>query len=104
MTCIYENMIKKPKNVPKMRFLELKCAKNGISKFDMMLCLGIQKSCKNCFDMIFLPNSINWHHSPKTIDRLEISTTPRASKGEYMMTPRKYSKKQRNIFDKRHFF
>ena len=46
MTLIYENIIKKPKNVPKMWFLELKCAKNDISKFDMMLCLGIQNHVK----------------------------------------------------------
>ena len=42
MTLIIENMTKNAKNVPKMRFFELKCDKNDISKFDMIICFYLK--------------------------------------------------------------
>ena len=57
MTLISENMIKNAKNVPKIRFLELKCSKNDISKFNMMLCLGIKNHEKMILAWLFYPTT-----------------------------------------------
>ena len=46
MTLISKNMTQNQNNVPKIRFLELKCAKNDILKFDMMVCLSIKNHVK----------------------------------------------------------
>ena len=54
MTFIYENMIKNSKNVPKIRFLELKCAQNGISKFDMPIYFYIKNRQKMFLEWFFL--------------------------------------------------
>ena len=57
MTLISENMIKNAKNVPKIRFLELKCSKNDISKLNMMLCLGIKNHEKMILAWLFYPTA-----------------------------------------------
>ena len=54
MIIISENMTKNSKNDGKMRFLEQKCAQNGISKFDMPLYFYIKNRQKMFLMRFFL--------------------------------------------------
>ena len=54
MTLIFENMIKNSKSMLKMRFLELKCAQNGISKFDMPIYFYVKNRQKMLLMLFFL--------------------------------------------------
>ena len=54
MTLIFENMIKNSKIMLKMRFLELKCAQNGISKFDMPIYFYVKNRQKMLLMLFFL--------------------------------------------------
>ncbi len=83
MTIIFENMTKILKNDGKMRFLEQKCAQNGISKFDSSY-IFILKIVKNVFDSILFTFRIFGHHMPKIIDQTEISGALRASNQQHL--------------------
>ena len=54
MTLIFENMIKNSKIMIKMGFLELKCAQNGISKFDMPIYFYVKNRQKMLLMRFFL--------------------------------------------------
>ena len=54
MTLIFENMIKNSKIMLKMRFLELKCAQNGISKFDMLIYFYVKNRQEMLLMLFFL--------------------------------------------------
>ena len=54
MTFIFENMIKNSKIMLKMRFLELKCAQNGISKFDVPIYFYVKNRQKMLLMLLFL--------------------------------------------------
>ena len=54
MTLIFENMIKNSKIMLKIRFLELKCAQNGISKFDMPIYFYVKNRQKMLLMLFFL--------------------------------------------------
>ena len=54
MTLIFENMIKNSKIMLKMRFLELKCAQNDISKFDMPIYFYVKNRQKMLLMLFFL--------------------------------------------------
>ena len=54
MTLIFENMIKNSKIMLKMRFLQLKYAQNGISKFDMLIYFYVKNHQKMLLMLFFL--------------------------------------------------
>ena len=87
MTLIFENMIKNSKIMLKMRFLELKCAQNGISKFDMPIYFYVKNRQKNVADAILFRFSIFGHYMSKLIDQPEISGAPRASNQQHLSKP-----------------